>query len=169
MRWICYPFRKMYVEITRTVPILKLICTYFSFKLYEKMHFQHGSKKRVFSIQIVFFTVYRKSLETNYVLDLMIHIVCLECFSLRWIIKSFFVVGNPLKTILVALKKLITWVEHKSRYKIIFDYTNDIIGCINQLNSKSKEFVLNTAFVKNKQFTLIDIEAIILLGNPQNI
>ena len=34
-------------------------------------------KKHIFSMQIVFFTFYRKSLETNCVWDLMTHIFCL--------------------------------------------------------------------------------------------
>ena len=47
-------------------------------------------KRRIFSMQIVFFTFYRKNLETNYVWNLMIHMVCLEYVSLRWIIKIIF-------------------------------------------------------------------------------
>ena len=45
---------------------------------------------RIFSMQIVFFTFYRKNLETNYVWGLMIHISCLEQFYLRWILNFFF-------------------------------------------------------------------------------
>ena len=37
-----------------------------------------------------FFRVYGKNLKTNHVYNLMIHMFCLECFSLRWIINELF-------------------------------------------------------------------------------
>ena len=56
--------------------------------------FRRAPNKRISSMQIVFFTFYRKSLETNYVWDLTIHMVSLECFSFRWIIERYFFVGR---------------------------------------------------------------------------
>ena len=45
-----------------------------------------------------FFRVYGKNLKTNYVYNLMIHMFCLERFSLRWIINELFLkVGAPPK------------------------------------------------------------------------
>ena len=49
----------------------------------------------IFSIQIVFFTFHRKSLETNFYWQLMIIILCLNRFSLWWLLKDFFVI-DPL-------------------------------------------------------------------------
>ena len=52
----------------------------------------------IFSMQIVFFTIYRKSLKAKTSCIIVIHIFCLKHFLLKWIIKQFFgEVGDPLK------------------------------------------------------------------------
>ena len=82
-------------KIINFVPSVKL----------QKIIFCRTPKKRIFSMQIVFFTFYRKSLETNYVWDHMIHIFCLECFYLGWII-FFFCHRSGVITFLEEVKKL---------------------------------------------------------------
>ena len=76
--------------------------------------FCRASLKRTFSdfsSQIVFFTFYRQSLETDYVWDLMIYIFCLERIYLRLLIKHFLFIGPCLG---IAQKKclLITWEKN---------------------------------------------------------
>ena len=50
--------------------------------------FRRAPKKSYIFYANRFLYVLRKNLETNYVWDLMVYIVCLEYFSLRWIIKK---------------------------------------------------------------------------------
>ena len=71
--------------------------------------FCRAPKKCIFSMQIVFCTFYRKSLKTNYVRDLMIHMFCLDCFSFRWIIN---VIKKPSIKFCDALDHCKTLVKH---------------------------------------------------------
>ena len=53
------------------------------------------TKSLYFPSKTVFFTFYRKSLETNFYWQLIIIILCLKHFSLRWIIKDFLSDPSP--------------------------------------------------------------------------
>ena len=62
------------------------------------MHFLPDPiKAYIFCTEIVFFTFNRKSLETNICWQLMIVILSLKRFYLRWIMKEFLLVIHPMK------------------------------------------------------------------------
>ena len=55
------------------------------------MHFGRAAKKHIFYANRFLYILQKKSRnKLLYVWNLMIHIVCVECFSLRWIIKIIF-------------------------------------------------------------------------------
>ena len=121
-------------------------------------------------MQFVFFTVFRKCIETNFGCEHMLTIFCLTCFYLRWIINDFFfhqpiplnIFEKPMKNWHILLTVFISHMETKlfrigrisKLVLLLFDKINNLI-CEQHLTTQSTS-VYHTyweeAIVRSRRF-----------------